>query len=86
MSTTLYIDKGRPKAEIRGFSGQETYTSVPKGIRCKASDPRSGLDDCTVSVTKVTRAGDRFIVVRAKATDKAGNVRVVTRKAPLEAA
>lgn len=86
VSTTLYIDKGRPKAEIVGFSGQKTYSSVPKRIRCKASDPRSGLAGCTVKVTKVTKGGDHFIVVRATATDKAGNVRVVTKKAPLRAA
>jgi hypothetical protein len=87
VSTTLYIDKGRPKAEIKGFSGQKTYSSVPDRIRCVASDPRSGLDTCTIKVTKVThKDGERFIVVRAKATDLAGNVRVVTKQAPFRAA
>jgi hypothetical protein len=87
VSTLLYIDKGKPKARIKGFSGKRSYTSVPKDIRCVASDPRSGLAGCTVKTTKVTRKnGDRFIVVRATAVDEAGNVRVVTKKAPLRAA
>ncbi len=87
VSTTLHIDKGRPKATIKGFSGKKAYRSVPDSIRCVASDPRSGLDDCTVSVTKVKRKnGNRVIVVRAKATDRAGNVRVVKKKARLRAA
>lgn len=86
VSTTLYIDKGRPSLEIKGFSGTRAYTSIPKP-RCVASDPRSGLDDCTIRVTKVTQKdGDRVIVVRAKATDKAGNVRVVKKQAPFRAA
>ncbi|CAM3661162.1 Ig-like domain-containing protein [Nocardioides zeicaulis] len=85
-STTLFIDKGRPQAEIVGFSGRRTYTSVPKP-RCKASDPRSGLDYCTVQVRTVTRKdGRRFVVVKATATDKAGNVRVVRKQAPFRAA
>lgn len=86
VSTTLYIDKGKPKAKIVGLSGRRSYTSVPKGIRCKASDPRSGLADCTITAKKVTTKAGRFLVVRATATDKAGNVRVVTKKAPLRAA
>lgn len=86
VSTTLFIDKGRPNATIKGFSGKKAYRSVPKSIRCVASDPRSGLDDCTVSVTKVKRRnGHAMIVVRAKATDRAGNVRVVKKKARLRA-
>ena len=85
VSTTLYIDKGRPQAEITGFSGKKTYSSMPKP-RCKASDPRSGLDTCRVSVTKVKKkGGDVWVVVKARATDKAGNVRVVTKKAPFRA-
>ena len=87
VSTTLYIDKGRPKAEVKCFSGQETYSTVPGNIRCVASDPRSGLDTCTIKVTKVThKDGERFIVVHAKATDRAGNVRIVTKQAPFRAA
>ncbi|MBS2939742.1 Ig-like domain repeat protein [Nocardioides sp. J2M5] len=86
VSTTLLIDKGKPQARIKGFSGKRVYTSVPKPT-CRASDPRSGLDDCTVSVRKVTRKdGTTYVVVKATATDKAGNVRVVRKQAPLRAA
>ncbi len=87
VATRLYIDKGAPKAAIKGFDGKRTYTSVPKKVRCVASDPRSGLANCTVTVKKVTRKnGDKLIVVRAKAVDKAGNVRVVKKRAPFRAA
>jgi hypothetical protein len=86
VSTRLFIDKGRPDVRIKGFSRARSYSSMPRP-RCKASDPRSGLHGCTVSVRKLRRAnGDVFVVVRAKATDKAGNVRVVTRRAPFRAA
>lgn len=86
VSTTLLIDKGKPKATIAGFSGSTSYSSMPKP-RCKASDPRSGLDGCTISVRKVKREnGDVFVVVKATATDKAGNVRVVRKRAPFRAA
>ncbi|NYE36815.1 hypothetical protein F4692_001948 [Nocardioides cavernae] len=86
VSTTLFIDKGKPQARIRGFDGRRSYSSMPKP-RCKASDPRSGLADCTVSVTKVKRKnGAVFVVVKATATDKAGNVRVVKKQAPFRAA
>ena len=79
--TPLFIDKGKPRAAIKGFNTSRVHRSVPKA-RCKASDPRSGLDDCTIKITKVTRKnGDRFIIAKAKATDLAGNVRVVKKKA-----
>jgi len=81
--TPLFIDKGKPSAIIKGFDTSRVYTSVPKA-RCKAADPRSGLDTCTVKVRKVhTRTGS-YIKVLATATDLAGNVRVVTRKARFE--
>lgn len=86
VSTTLYIDKGKPQVRLKGFSGKQVYTSMPKP-RCKASDPRSGLDTCKVTVTKVRKkAGDVFVVVKATAVDKAGNVRVVKKQAPFRAA
>lgn len=84
VSTALLIDKGKPKVRIKGFDARKTYTSVPEP-RCKASDPRSGLDGCTIKVTKVRHGGEVVIVVRAKATDRAGNVRVVTKRAQLRA-
>lgn len=86
VSTTLHVDKGKPQAAIKGFSGKRAYASMPKPT-CRASDPRSGLDDCKVSVTKVERKDGRtYVVVKATATDKAGNVRVVRKQAPFRAA
>ncbi|GAA1941339.1 hypothetical protein GCM10009797_38130 [Nocardioides hwasunensis] len=83
--TPMFIDKGKPRARLAGF-GRKDYSSVPKNVRCVASDPRSGLARCSVKVTKVTRKGGQaFVVARATAVDKAGNVRVVTKRARLRA-
>ena len=67
------IDLVKPTAKIKGVKKGKTYASKKKP-KCKASDALSGLDSCKV---KQKKKGNKYKVT-ATATDKAGNVTVVT--------
>ena len=67
------IDLVKPTVKITGVKKGKTYPSKKKP-KCKASDALSGLDSCTV---KQKKKGSKYKVT-ATATDKAGNVTVVT--------
>ena len=71
--TNIDIDLVKPTAKITGVKKGKTYASKKKP-KCKASDALSGLDSCKV---KQKKKGSKYKVT-ATATDKAGNVTVVT--------
>lgn len=69
-TATVKLDRSAPKLAVTGVKAGRSYFDAPKP-KCTAKDSVSGLQSCKVS-TK--RSGNR-VVVTAKATDVAGNVR-----------
>ncbi|MFO6452421.1 MULTISPECIES: Ig-like domain-containing protein [unclassified Aeromicrobium] len=70
VTASVKIDRSKPRVGIRGVKSGRSYFDAPKPT-CSAKDSLSGVKTCKVT-TK--RSGSR-VVVTAKATDVAGNVR-----------
>lgn len=70
VTAAVKIDRSKPRVGIRGVKSGRSYFDAPKPT-CSAKDSLSGVKTCKVT-TK--RSGSR-VVVTAKATDVAGNVR-----------
>lgn len=70
VTAAVKLDRSKPRVGIRGVKTGRSYFDAPKPT-CSAKDSLSGVKTCKVT-TK--RSGSR-VVVTAKATDVAGNVR-----------
>ena len=69
-TAAVKIDRSKPRVGIRGVKSGRSYFDAPKPT-CSAKDSLSGMKTCKVTTR---RSGSR-VVVTAKATDVAGNVR-----------
>lgn len=70
VTAAVKIDRSKPRVGLRGVKSGRSYFDAPKPT-CSSKDSLSGVKSCKVT-TK--RSGSR-VVVTAKATDVAGNVR-----------
>ena len=69
------IDLEAPTVSVAGVKDGKTYKNPPSP-RCKGSDALSGVDTCTVTVTKKGKRKFKVVVV---ATDLAGNTATATK-------
>ncbi|MEI2785749.1 MAG: PxKF domain-containing protein [Candidatus Nanopelagicales bacterium] len=75
------IDRTKPSVDVAGVEDGKTYTlgGGTDGFLREATDHLSGVDgECDGTVTGGTANGVGDFVYAAKATDKAGNVRLVS--------
>ncbi|MBD3916746.1 Ig-like domain repeat protein [Nocardioides hwasunensis] len=83
VTVTVSVDRRKPKVSATGFSTKRTYSQRP-AVGCRARDRRSGVRSCTARV--FISKDRRWVVVRLRATDVAGNVRAKTLRAPFDPA
>jgi hypothetical protein len=73
-TTVVSIDRALPQVRVSGFSTARVHTRRPV-VRCLATDTLSGVRSCRATVT--FNPPRTRVFVTARATDRAGNVRVL---------
>ncbi len=76
--TVVSIDRTGPQVRVAGFNTARIHSRRP-AVRCVATDELSGVRSCRATVW--FNAARTRVIVRAKAFDNAGNVRVRTLSA-----